>query len=89
MRKLPYFTINVNIMLETSMAISILDSFIQPPTKGFYYSVSGIKLRWNKKKLHQPSVLLLLQSFQVLGGVNFDLRYPTQKSHTVSSWVSM
>lgn len=76
-------------MLETSKAISILDSLIQPPTKGFYYSVSGIKLRWNKKKLHQPSVLLLLQSFQVSGGVNFDLRYPTQKSRRVSSWVSM
>lgn len=63
MRKLPYFKINVNIMLETSMAISILDTLIQPPTEGFYYSVSGIKLRWNRKKLHQPSLLLVLQSF--------------------------
>lgn len=73
MRKLPNFKINVNIMLETSMAISLLDTLIQPPTEGFYYSVSGIK------KNCQPSFLLLLQSFQVSGGVNFDLRYPTQK----------
>lgn len=71
------------------MAISILDTLIQPPMEGFYCSVSGIKLRWNKKKLHQPSLLLFLQSFQVSGGVNFDVRYPTKKSRRVSSWVSM